>query len=346
MISLTLSRPPLRAWFPRGLSREVGIAIGALGFSAAAVASVAHFGPHRGVLNQSVLPTPLLPTMTVEPISAEQAVRINRSIPLLPAREAAAKPFGLGNANGAAREAALNCLAQAVYYEAGRESDDGQRAVAQVVLNRVRHPAFPASVCGVVYEGATRPTGCQFTFTCDGSLVRRPDAAGWDRARRIAAAALQGSVYRPVGNATHYHADYVVPVWAASLAKTDVVGTHLFYRWAGGWGRPDAFVQQYSGREVAADLLRKAALAARATYIADGTPTATHTALALTPAPRANGLLVTEQGNGRVRVHFTPQARAAVETAIARPAPAGLEPPSAAVLDAGAPALDQRALGA
>ena len=77
---------------------------------------------------------------------------------------------------------ALECLASAVYYEAGNQDDDGERAVAQVVLNRVRHPAFPASVCGVVYEGSTRPTGCQFTFTCDGSLYRQPDADGWRRA--------------------------------------------------------------------------------------------------------------------------------------------------------------------
>ncbi|WP_398286925.1 cell wall hydrolase [Sphingomonas daechungensis] len=63
-------------------------------------------------------------------------------------------------------------MTSAVYYEAGQESLDGQRAVAQVVLNRVRHPAFPANVCGVVYEGSTRATGCQFTFTCDGSLMR------------------------------------------------------------------------------------------------------------------------------------------------------------------------------
>src|SRR5947199_78142 len=83
----------------------------------------------------------------------------------------------------------------------------GVLAVAQVVLNRVRHPAFPASVCGVVYEGSTRQTGCQFTFTCDGSLYRRPDLTGWRRAYTIAEAALSGSVYAPVGYATHYHAN-------------------------------------------------------------------------------------------------------------------------------------------
>src|SRR6476660_5886742 len=63
----------------------------------------------------------------------------------------------------------LQCLTQAIYYEARNQSDDGERAVAQVVLNRVRHPAFPNTVCGVVYQGAVRPGGgCQFTFTCDG----------------------------------------------------------------------------------------------------------------------------------------------------------------------------------
>ena len=104
--------------------------------------------------------------------------------------ERLAEPSG-GKAGADVRAQALECLTSAVYYEAGNETVDGQRGVAQVVLNRVRHPAFPASVCGVVYQGSLRTTGCQFTFTCDGSLNRSPDAAGWARAHKVAADGVQ-----------------------------------------------------------------------------------------------------------------------------------------------------------
>lgn len=144
---------------------------------------------------------------------------------------------------------ALDCLSQAVYYEANNQSEDGQRAVAQVVLNRVRDRAFPASVCGVVYQGSTRSTGCQFTFTCDGSLNRTPSAAGWARARAVASAALAGTVYAPVGSATFYHANYVSPWWATSMDKVATVGAHIFYRWRSGMERALAFRQPYSGSE-------------------------------------------------------------------------------------------------
>lgn len=90
----------------------------------------------------------------------------------------AARPFAFSAADTSSRERAEQCLAEAIYYEAGSESEDGQRAVAQVVLNRVRHAAFPNSVCGVIYQGSERTTGCQFTFTCDGSLARAPSANG------------------------------------------------------------------------------------------------------------------------------------------------------------------------
>ena len=103
---------------------------------------------------------------------------------------------------------ALQCLTAAIYYEAASEPDAGQRAVAQVVLNRVAHPAWPNTVCGVVYQGSER-TGCQFSFACDGSMARRPMAVFWDRARRVAADALAGYVYAPVGLATHYHTSAV-----------------------------------------------------------------------------------------------------------------------------------------
>ena len=140
-------------------------------------------------------------------------------------------------------------MTQAIYYEAASESDAGQRAVAQVVLNRVAHPAYPRTVCGVVYQGSERTTGCQFTFTCDGSLARRPSQSSWNRASRIAREALAGVVYAPVGTATHYHTLAVNPYWASSLDTVGVIGAHIFYRWKGNAGRPGAFTAGYAGNE-------------------------------------------------------------------------------------------------
>lgn len=123
----------------------------------------------------------------------------------------------------------LNCLTQAIYYEAGAEPIDGQRAVAQVVLNRVRRPSFPKSVCGVVYDGAWRSTGCQFTFTCDGSLSRPPSRWRWDKARAVAADALEGRIDDATGGATHYHASWMTPYWSGSMVMTAHIGGHVFY---------------------------------------------------------------------------------------------------------------------
>ena len=151
----------------------------------------------------------------------------------------AAQPFRLGGALEASRD--LDCLTQAAYYEARGEGRDGMRAVAQVVLNRVRHPAFPKSVCGVVFQGAGRRTGCQFSFTCDGSMRGRVNRAAWDRARSVASAALSGSVYSAVGNATHFHTTGVSPQWRNSLIRVSQVGDHLFYRFGGRSGAGSAF---------------------------------------------------------------------------------------------------------
>ncbi len=130
---------------------------------------------------------------------------------------------------------ARDCLAAAVLYEAGDDAI-GQRAVAQVVLNRARHPAFPGTVCGVVFQGSERRTGCQFTFTCDGALARRTTDAAWARAQAVAEQALGGLVFGQVGLATHYHTDWVRPYWSDSLTKITAVDTHLFFRWPGYWG--------------------------------------------------------------------------------------------------------------
>lgn len=188
------------------------------------------------------------------------AVAINAGIPLAGGANPAARPFALAARGSADTLRALDCLTSAIYYEAATEPVEGQRAVAQVVLNRVRHPAFPNSVCGVVYQGSERVTGCQFTFTCDGSLRRAPMASYWDRARKIAEEAMAGKVYAPVGHATHYHTNWVVPYWSSSLVKLANVGTHIFYRWSGGWGKPAAFSLRASGIEPVINL---AALRAR-----------------------------------------------------------------------------------
>ncbi len=144
---------------------------------------------------------------------------------------------------------AADCLTAAVYYEARSQSEDGQRAVAQVVLNRVRDRAFPNSVCGVVYQGAERRTGCQFSFTCDGSMNRVREPGAWNRARAVAAAALEGSVYAPVGAATSFHTTSILPWWASSLARITTVGAHVFYRWQGALERALTFRQAYAGVE-------------------------------------------------------------------------------------------------
>ncbi|AMO72710.1 cell wall hydrolase [Sphingorhabdus sp. M41] len=144
---------------------------------------------------------------------------------------------------------AQHCLAQAIYYEAGMEPDAGQRAVAQVILNRVRHPSYPDTVCGVIYQGSERTTGCQFTYTCDGSLRRKPARFHWERARKVAAEALAGKSYTTVGTATHYHASYVYPYWAPSLRFLGTLGAHRFYSWKGNAGKASAFSQRYSGGE-------------------------------------------------------------------------------------------------
>ena len=143
---------------------------------------------------------------------------------------------------------AAQCLTAAIYYEAASEPDAGQRAVAQVVLNRVSHPAFPKTVCGVVYQGSER-SGCQFSFACDGSMARRPMAQFWDRARRVANDALAGNVFAAVGLSTHYHTGAVHPAWDQSMQLVDVIGAHRFYRWPGQAGRPSAFNASYRGGE-------------------------------------------------------------------------------------------------
>jgi Cell Wall Hydrolase len=151
--------------------------------------------------------------------------------------------------SGVDRSRAIDCLTAAVYYEAASEPDQGQRAVAQVVLNRVAHPAYPNTVCGVVYQGSERSTGCQFSFTCDGSLARKPSAFFWERARRVAVSALSGYVESSVGLATHYHTIQIHPYWAPSLNPIAVIGAHRFYSFKGKAGQAGTFRFAFAGGE-------------------------------------------------------------------------------------------------
>jgi hypothetical protein len=216
---------------------------------------------HKSMLG---LPMLLLGASCVPPVAAGQGVRSlgaaaparsapaprgKAPAPLPPAAAIApgqaAEPFVVGAAGERAVAASLQCLTAAVYYEARSEGVEGQRAVAQVVLNRVRHPAFPNSVCGVVYQGSRRSTGCQFSFTCDGSMRGAVDRAAWLKARRVAGTALAGGVYGPVGLATHYHTTAIRPWWAAAMRPAVTVGSHIFYRWRGEWGDPKSFRRPY-----------------------------------------------------------------------------------------------------
>ncbi len=160
----------------------------------------------------------------------------------------AASPF-FSAASGLSHQRAHQCMAQAIWYEAASENEAGQRAVAQVVLNRVAHPSWPGTVCGVVYQGSQRSTGCQFSFTCDGSLRRKAGGASWRKAQAIASDALSGSVYAPIGHATHYHTLWVNPVWASSLDHIGTIGAHRFYRNRGPGGEKSAFTGSYAGIE-------------------------------------------------------------------------------------------------
>ena len=175
-----------------------------------------------------------------------KAELINAAMPFSQAPVLAARAFVLPAGETLDQRRAVLCLTQAVYYEAGFEPLEGRRAVAQVVLNRLRHPAFPKSVCGVVYQRNATPV-CQFSFVCDGSLDRRPEEGAWRAAEAVARAALAGYVEQAVGSATHYHADYVAPTWAPMLTKITKLGAHIFYRWPGAWGQPAAFNGRYIG---------------------------------------------------------------------------------------------------
>jgi len=214
------------------------------------------------------------PAFPFGPLSFADAAQINAMLPTDDLDFAPAQPFFL-RASAPEHDRAVLCMTQAIYYEAALEPTEGQQAVAQTVLNRVRHPDFPKSVCGVVYQGAQLTTGCQFSFTCDGSLARTPIEPYWTRAKTVAMASLDGYVAPEIGSATHYHADYVFPRWGPQMVKIVQLGAHIFYRYPGPAGAPQVLTGHYAGNELAISLdrplaaaqaaLKAAALAGQAT---------------------------------------------------------------------------------
>ena len=160
-------------------------------------------------------------------------------------------------------ERQLDCLTAALYYEARGEGQAGMEAVAQVIVNRARHPDFPKSLCGVIYQGAGRGRGCQFSFACDGSMRRRTEAALWDRARAVAERAMEGPVSSTVGTSTFFHATRISPNWRG-LQRVATVGRHVFYRHAGARGSGANFlggsqIGDVAGIELAVVAERRAA---------------------------------------------------------------------------------------
>jgi len=251
LASAPAPRAPVAPWLRALL---VVFALAAIALPLLIVLKAPRVVVHNGtpvVISKRVVPKQELPPVDpikLQAVTPDDAREINAAIPFSTLPNPAARAFRLGGgADSQAR--AVDCLAAAGFYEAGDDAK-GQRAVAQVIINRMRHPAFPKTICGVVFQGSERSTGCQFTFTCDGAMLRySPTPAAWQRARDVARMALNGTVYRPVGLATHYHTNWVVPYWSASLEKITAVDTHLFFRWAGWWGTPPAFNRGYAGVE-------------------------------------------------------------------------------------------------
>jgi Cell Wall Hydrolase len=218
---------------------------------------------NRYEVTGNIGPVPTVEPLILKVVNKDVAKRTNDSTPMttLPVPSAPAFLFKGSNDDF---ERAADCLAATIFYEAGNETTAGQMAVAQVVLNRARHPAYPNTVCGAVFQGHERRTGCQFSYTCDGSMARRPSAEAWTRYRGIAQAMLKGLVYAPVGLATHYHTDWVLPAWSAKLDKVRVERTHLFFRYTGYWGTPAAFKNKMSGVEPSYTTLASLSVAHRA----------------------------------------------------------------------------------
>ncbi|CAH0356157.1 cell wall hydrolase [Sphingobium sp. CECT 9361] len=278
--------------------------------SARVAADASAAGNYRSIALRPPSPPPRVEPLVVLAVERNEARDINARVPFSTLPNPPARPFAFAGAPDSLARA-IDCLAAAQYYEAGDDTT-GQKAVAQVVLNRLRHPAFPKTVCGVVFQGAERRTGCQFTFTCDGALVNRtPPAAAWERARDVARAALSGAVYPKVGYATHYHTDWVVPYWSSSLNKIAAVQTHLFFRWAGWWGTPPAFQRTVSTTEPIIPQIARFSPAHQSTVGILGLPSntpglAAPAVLAAAPARAIGADMLGKQVGGAKLIAFAP----------------------------------------
>jgi spore germination cell wall hydrolase CwlJ-like protein len=257
-----------QALTPQGLARvQSGMGTGAIRL-AARFDPAAHadaWGRPGGWARLNLASAPAFP---FGQLTSADAAQLNAVLPIDDADFAPAQPFFL-HASGPERDRAVLCMTQAIYYEAALEPTEGQQAVAQTVLNRVRHPDFPKSVCGVVYEGSRLPIGCQFSFTCDGSMTRQPIEPYWTRAKTVAEAALSGFVAADVGSATHYHADYVFPRWGPQMVKIVQLGAHIFYRFPGPAGTPQVLTGRYAGGELAVSMAGPSLAAIAAAKAAD-----------------------------------------------------------------------------
>jgi spore germination cell wall hydrolase CwlJ-like protein len=125
-------------------------------------------------------------------------------------------------------DADFNCLVQAVYFEAGQEIPEGQRAVAEVILHRVDDPRFPKTVCDVIHD--KNPKGCQFSWWCDGKSDATPDADRWATSKQAVTDVLDGAYPDPTNGALFYHARFVRPRWSKKMIRTAAIGGHIFYR--------------------------------------------------------------------------------------------------------------------
>ena len=202
-----------------GVGLGVTLSVAYLAGGAARTASVEIPSAHAAIVASPSKVSVDLPRMAVKPAVAATPVSLRGPAPE-PAAPVVEHPHGLGS---------LDCLTAAVYYEARGESDRGQAAVAQVVLNRVRRAGFPKSVCGVVFQGAAAHE-CQFSFACDGSMRQGREQAAWRRAHTVAQRALDGAVMEEVGESTNFHVARLGQIWGTGLVKVAQVGAHVFYK--------------------------------------------------------------------------------------------------------------------
>jgi spore germination cell wall hydrolase CwlJ-like protein len=263
------------------------------------------------------------PNLGLDHLSMAEAERINGVIPNSHVMNPPAEPFVL-RASAGEREAAVKCLTSAIYYEAALEPREGQEAVAQVVLNRLRHPGYPKSVCGVVFQGADRP-GCQFSFACDGSMAREPAAWAWRNARDVAIHALAGFVMEDVGTATHYHTAWIMAPWTPTLLKVRQVGSQIFFRPLGPDGDPSAFTGRYAGGEAGQSRVSMIGQASAATNAPPALLKVSTVGSSIAPKAVVQGgrMIVLPPSTvylGRLRsVLVNPNGRPAVEVATAQP---------------------------